>query len=85
VPSDTFFMAECAEAHASSDHFHLASADAEASAPQSFAAGIAVTRHSSAANYLLVDGHVEWIKWQTLQHRLTQAGCRFVNPSGRGL
>ena len=82
APTVTFFMAECADAYATSDHFHFANSDHGGFAPPHFAAAIAVTRHALTANYLFVDGHVERIAWRALQSRLTSQGSRFVNPAG---
>jgi prepilin-type N-terminal cleavage/methylation domain-containing protein/prepilin-type processing-associated H-X9-DG protein len=85
TPSETFLMAESADAYANTDHFHFAEADDGGFSPGSFASEIAVTRHLLAANYLFVDGHVERIKWHPLQSKLTQPGSRFVNPAGHNL
>ncbi len=82
APVETFFMAECADAYASSDHFHFAGPDGEHYSPPHFAAAVAVYRHDLAANFLFVDGHVERITWRSLKTKLTAAGSRFVNPTG---
>ena len=82
-PSDTFFMAECADKYTGSDHFHFADPDDGDYSPAGFVAAIAVGRHLNTANYLFVDSHVERLNWSTLSSRLTQAGSRFVNPLGR--
>ena len=82
-PSETFFMAECADGYASSDHFHFADPDDGDYSPVSFAAEIAVKRHENSANYLFVDGHVERLNWPAVKPILTQTGSRFVNPAGR--
>ena len=82
-PSETFFMAECADAYASSDHFHFADPDDGDYTPRGFASEIAVARHQNSANYLFVDSHVERLSWNLLKPRLTQTGLRFVNPAGR--
>jgi len=83
APTVTFFMAECADAYASSDHFHFANPDDGGFSPPHFAAAIAVARHAPAANYLFVDGHVERIAWRAVQTKLTNQGSRFVNPAGQ--
>ena len=85
IPSDTFFMAECADGYANSDHFHFAPDDGDYS-PNSFGGPttgqVAVKRHQNTANYLFVDGHVERLNWSAVKLNLTQAGSRFVNPVG---
>jgi prepilin-type N-terminal cleavage/methylation domain-containing protein/prepilin-type processing-associated H-X9-DG protein len=87
APSDTFFMSECADGYASSDHFHFDnSIDPDAGyAPAQFEPQVAVRRHLEAANYLFVDGHVERLNWTQVQPKLTQTGSRFVNPTGHDL
>jgi len=82
APAATFFMAECADAYASSDHFHFANPDDGGFSPQNFATAVAVDRHELAANYLFVDGYVERITWRSLKTKLAAAGSRFVNPAG---
>jgi len=82
APAVTFFMAECADAYASSDHFHFANPDDGGFGPPHFSAAIAVARHALTADYLFVDGHVERLAWRALQSKLTNHGSRFVNPAG---
>ena len=81
-PSETFFMAECADAYVSSDHFHFADADEGGYTTNAFVGQVAVRRHSGAANYVFMDGHVERLTWHLVQNKLTSTGSRFVNPSG---
>jgi prepilin-type N-terminal cleavage/methylation domain-containing protein/prepilin-type processing-associated H-X9-DG protein len=83
APGETFFMAECADAYANSDHFHFADPDEGDYSPAAFAAEIAVKRHQNTAHYLFVDGHVERLSWSVVKPILTQPGSRFVNPTGR--
>ena len=82
-PSETFFMAECAEAYTGSDHFHFADPDDGDYSPAGFKSSVAVLRHLSTANYLLVDSHVERVSWNSTQPKLTQRGSVFVNPAGK--
>jgi prepilin-type N-terminal cleavage/methylation domain-containing protein/prepilin-type processing-associated H-X9-DG protein len=81
-PSETFFMAECADGYASSDHFHFADPDDGDYSPGGFAAEIAVKRHQNTANYLFVDGHVERLNWSAVKLKLTPRGRPFVKPAG---
>ncbi len=83
VPSETFFMAECADKYASSDHFHFADPTDGDYSPESFKSEIAVMRHLNTANYLFVDGHVERLNWNPVKPKLTSSGSRFVNPAGK--
>ena len=81
-PSETLFMAECADKYVNSDHFHFALPDDGGYSPSSFIAEIAVKRHQNTANYLFADGHVERLGWTVVMPKLTQTGSRFVNPMG---
>jgi type II secretory pathway pseudopilin PulG len=81
-PSETFFLAECADRYANSDHFHFADPEEGDYSPASFASEVAVARHLSTANYLFVEGHVERADWKLAQKKLKEPGSRFVNPSG---
>ena len=83
APSETFFMAECADGYANSDHFHFADPEDGDYSPTGFAAEIAARRHQNTANYLFVDGHVERLNWSVTKTILTETGSRFVNPAGR--
>jgi len=83
VPTDTFWLGECADGYVSNDHFHFSPANDGDFAPASFASQIATARHLSGANYLFVDGHVQLQKWSLVQNELTRAGSRFVNPAGK--
>jgi prepilin-type N-terminal cleavage/methylation domain-containing protein/prepilin-type processing-associated H-X9-DG protein len=83
VPTETVFMAECADAYANSDHFHFADPEDGDYSTNGFPTQVAVTRHFIAANYLHVDGHVEAFKWSSVQLKLKQTGSRFVNPAGK--
>ena len=79
APSDTFFMAECANAYTNSDHFHLVK---KGYAETNFESQVAVTRHLNKANYLFVDGHVQALQWKIVRQKLLQQGSRFVAPAG---
>lgn len=83
APSETIFMAECADDNANSDHFHFADAEDGDYSPTGFATLIAVQRHLSTANYLFVDGHVERLTWNVVKSKLNKIGSRFVNPAGQ--
>jgi prepilin-type processing-associated H-X9-DG protein/prepilin-type N-terminal cleavage/methylation domain-containing protein len=82
APVQTFFMAECAESYASSDHFHFASSHGTESVTNEFARQVAVSRHQFTANYLFVDGHVERLRWLILRTALVEPGSRFIDPAG---
>ena len=81
-PLDTFWLGECAEGYSNNDHFHFSEANDGDFSPASFKSQIAVERHLSGANYLFVDGHVQFLKWSFVRNELTRSGSRFVNPSG---
>jgi prepilin-type N-terminal cleavage/methylation domain-containing protein/prepilin-type processing-associated H-X9-DG protein len=83
APTETFFLAECADGYANSDHFHFADPDDGDYSTNGFPAEIAVLRHFNAANYLFVDGHVERLNWNAVKPKLTSQGSRFVNPAGK--
>jgi prepilin-type N-terminal cleavage/methylation domain-containing protein/prepilin-type processing-associated H-X9-DG protein len=85
MPSETFFMTECADGYANSDHLHFADPDDGDYSPFTFAAEVAVKRHQEAANYLFVDSHVERRSWKSVKPILTETGSRFVNPAGHNL
>jgi prepilin-type N-terminal cleavage/methylation domain-containing protein/prepilin-type processing-associated H-X9-DG protein len=83
APAETFFMAECADGYANSDHFHFADPDDGDYSAKGFAAQIAVRRHANSANYLFLDWHVDRLGWNALKPKLAPPGLRFVNPVGR--
>ena len=89
APSETFFMAECADGYVNNDHFHFNDPEdpdgGGAYAPAGFASEIAVRRHENTANYLYVDGHVERLNWTVVRPDLTRSGARFVKPWGHNL
>lgn len=83
APSETMFMAECADSYDRSDHFHFAHGQHGGQYDRTnFVTQIAVERHQSSANYLFADGHVEQLGWKKVAPKLDRAGCRFVNPAG---
>jgi prepilin-type N-terminal cleavage/methylation domain-containing protein/prepilin-type processing-associated H-X9-DG protein len=82
VPSDTLFMAECADRYANSDHFHFVPANDGDYSPPSFKSMVAVDRHENGANYLFVDGHGERLSWQKVQPLLTTRDSPLVDPGG---
>src|SRR6185369_3475684 len=79
-PSDTFFMAECADGYVSSDHFHFADPDDGNYTPGGFFGQVGVLRHQNTANYVFVDGHAERLNWNHVKQQLNSTGSRFVNP-----
>jgi prepilin-type N-terminal cleavage/methylation domain-containing protein/prepilin-type processing-associated H-X9-DG protein len=83
VPSDTLYMAECADGYGSTDHFHFSPGQDGDYEPASFRGQVGVERHDGRSNLLLVDGHVETSAWGTLRRELTRPGSRLVNPGGR--
>ena len=87
APTETFFMAECADGYANSDHFHFADPDDGDYSPNGFGgettAQVAVRRHLNSANYLFVDWHVERLSWNRVKPRLTAQGSQFVDPAGK--
>ncbi len=83
-PSDTLWMTESSEDLLNEDHFHFAGSlvDGEGYSPNIFLSQVIVQRHTDSANYLFLDGHVQWIKWEQVRPKLTAPGDRFVNPKG---
>ncbi len=82
-PSDTLFMAECADKYENSDHFHFSPGQDGDFSPLAFKGQVAVARHDDKANYLFVDGRVETRSWQNTQTELPRSGSPFVNPGGK--
>lgn len=82
-PSDTFFLAECADRYDFIDHFHFSPLNDGDYAPATFSSEVAVRRHQNGANYLFVDGHVQFFLWTAVQPKLTASGSRFVEPPGK--
>jgi prepilin-type N-terminal cleavage/methylation domain-containing protein/prepilin-type processing-associated H-X9-DG protein len=80
--SETMFMAECADAYESSDHFHFAHGHHGGYDSTNFVTQVAVERHHSSANYLFVDGHVDRLSWNAVRPALDRPGSKFVNPAG---
>jgi hypothetical protein len=82
--SETIWMAESSENLLSEDHFHFAGdpASGEGYTPNAFYSQVVVQRHSGSANYLFLDGHVQTLKWDRVQPKLTETGGRFVNHRG---
>jgi prepilin-type N-terminal cleavage/methylation domain-containing protein/prepilin-type processing-associated H-X9-DG protein len=88
--SDTMWMGEIIEDILAQDHFHFADARDSLSphdpaggyTPNNFRVQINVVKHAMGANYLFLDGHVEYIRWVYMPPKLSGAGSRFVNPTG---
>ena len=83
-PSETLWMGESTENLLNEDHFHFAGrpVDGEGYTPDMFVGQVIVQRHSGGADYLYLDGHVQWTKWENVRPKLTQTGDRFINPKG---
>ena len=82
IPSETCFMAECAEKYENSDHFHFADLEEGGYSPPAFESQVAVTRHLYSATYLFVDGHAVVLGWSTIKNNNHLLMSRFVNPAG---
>ena len=80
-PSDTFFMAECADDYSGTDHFHFEDGNLD-DVLYSFAEEVAIERHIAGANYLFVDGHTERLTWARTRATLAQPKSRFIFPAG---
>jgi prepilin-type N-terminal cleavage/methylation domain-containing protein/prepilin-type processing-associated H-X9-DG protein len=83
APTEAFFMTECADGYANSDHFHFDPITDGDYSPLGFRGQVAVQRHLNSANYLFVDWHVERLNWTRVKPKLTSQGSRFVNPAGK--
>ena len=81
-PSDTLFMAECADKYANSDHFHFSPGQDGDYSASTFKGEVGVLRHDGKATYLFVDCHVETRSWNSTAKELPRPGSRFVNPGG---
>ena len=81
-PSDTLFMAECADNYTHNDHYHFSPGQDGGFAPDAFKGEVAVERHLKGANYLFVDSHIEARSWKAVSSELTRPGSPFVNPGG---
>jgi prepilin-type N-terminal cleavage/methylation domain-containing protein/prepilin-type processing-associated H-X9-DG protein len=82
-PTETLFMAECADGYANSDHFHFTDSDDGDYSETGFPQQVAVRRHLTSANYVFVDGRVEQLSWSNTKLKLNRTGSRFVNPAGK--
>jgi prepilin-type N-terminal cleavage/methylation domain-containing protein/prepilin-type processing-associated H-X9-DG protein len=82
VPSETCFMAECADKYENSDHFHFADPEEGGYAPPMFESQVGVTRHLTGATYLFVDGHAVGVAWPILKNNNYLLVSKFVNPIG---
>lgn len=91
APTQTFWMGELTEDILGQDHFHFAdyrnspqaSDPAGGFSPNGFRSQVDVLKHLASANYLFLDGHIESMKWVRVPTLLTNAGSRFVLPTGR--
>ncbi len=83
APSETMFLAECADGYNFIDHFHFSPSNDGDYSPFNFSSEVAVKRHQNGANYLYVDGHVQFLLWTLVQPKLNQTGSRFVDPAGK--
>jgi prepilin-type N-terminal cleavage/methylation domain-containing protein/prepilin-type processing-associated H-X9-DG protein len=91
-PAETLWMGEIVEEILAQDHFHFAdnrnsvapSADGTGGySTNNFLSQVNVFRHAGGANYLYLDGHVQFVKWLRVPPLLTGSGSRFVLPTGR--
>ncbi|MDB6037242.1 MAG: N-terminal cleavage protein [Verrucomicrobiales bacterium] len=82
IPSETCYMAECADKYDNSDHFHFADPSEGGYSPDLFEGQVAVIRHLAGATYLFVDGHVAGLRWAILKNNNFLLTSRFVNPAG---
>ncbi|HTR43598.1 MAG TPA: prepilin-type N-terminal cleavage/methylation domain-containing protein [Pseudomonadales bacterium] len=85
--SSTFFMAEVMDnaGNEGADHFHFAPLAGYSASYWAlyFQQQVYVTRHNGGANYLFVDGHVDFVQWVVVKRQLLQTGSRFVDPLGQ--
>jgi prepilin-type N-terminal cleavage/methylation domain-containing protein/prepilin-type processing-associated H-X9-DG protein len=90
-PTHTLWMTELMEDILGQDHFHFADYrnspepgdPAGGYSPNGFRSQVNDVRHRTAANYLHLDGHVESIKTLRIPMLLTNAGSRFIVPTGQ--
>lgn len=82
APSETLHLAEARGDYVGSDHFHFADAQSGGFSPRSFESQVAVSIHSSGANYLFADSHAQVLPWRRVMPLLTNAITRFVRPDG---
>jgi prepilin-type N-terminal cleavage/methylation domain-containing protein/prepilin-type processing-associated H-X9-DG protein len=82
-PSETMLFGEAATDYLGLDHFHFADALENGFTTTRFAEQVEVRRHGSAANYLIVDGHVETLNWEKKVKPLLNSPSRFVDPEGK--
>ena len=85
--SGTFYMAEVLDnaANQGADHFHFAPLAGYSASYWAlyFQQQVYVNRHNGGANYLFVDGHVDFVQWLIVKGQLLQPGSRFVDPVGQ--
>jgi prepilin-type N-terminal cleavage/methylation domain-containing protein/prepilin-type processing-associated H-X9-DG protein len=81
-PAQTMHFTLTSKSYGGTDHFHFADGEEAGYAPAAFSSQVHVNVAGGSGHYLFVDGHVERMRWQTLQSELTRNGSRFVNPAG---
>ena len=79
-PASTLYLAISNKNSQNSDHFHFAE---YGFSPANFAAEVWVDIVDKSSHYLFVDGHVEVLRWDTVQTLLTQSGSTFIRPDGK--
>ena len=90
-PAETMWMTEIVEEIIGQDHFHFADFRNSPSpgdvaggySTNGFRSQVDVLRHMGGANYLFLDGHVEFANWTRLPLKLTNSGNSFIMPTGR--
>lgn len=65
------------------DHFHFNPNDGGYFPVKLFSDQVEVKNHLAGANYLFVDGHVQFLNWNLVIPLLSQAGSRFIDPAGK--
>ena len=80
-PAQTCLFLEASREYKDSDHFHFVPHRGQPVPWREFTSQVAAKRHQDGANYLFVDGHVEWVPWSRVADRLVKPGDRFVDPT----
>ena len=82
-PTETLMYGEAAEGFRFYDHFHFADAVENGFSPAAFGEQVDAELHDAGANYLFIDGRVEWLGWSSdARPKLKFPGSKFVHPAG---